>query len=84
VFYPSRPFATFVFKDHQRPSEGNTNARGSHETHTDNVWSEETLLQEPHGAKVAMRTMCDAETATTYQDCGRNLGVAVFQLQELR
>lgn len=66
VFNPSRPFATFVFQDHQRPGEGDTNTRGSHQTHTDNVWSKEALLQEPHGAKVAMRTMCDTETSAAY------------------
>jgi hypothetical protein len=80
VFNPSRPFATFVFQDHQSPSEGDTNARGSHQTHADDIWSEKALLQEPHSTKVAMRAMCDAETAASHQNCGRNLSVTVLQL----
>jgi hypothetical protein len=44
VFNPSRPFATFIFQDHQSPSEGDTDARGSHQTHTDDIWPKEALL----------------------------------------
>ena len=80
LFKPLRAPAAFIFKYQQRASESHTNTSSSHKAHADNVRPEETLLQQPHRAEIAVCAMSYAKTAATDKNRSCDLGIAVLQL----
>lgn len=81
LLLPLRPSTTLVLQHEQRAGESDAHASCGHEAHPDDVGPEQALLQQAHGAEVAVGAVRHTQAAAAHKHRRGNLGVAVLQLK---